>query len=164
MVSEQETMASDATYSAVISIDDSSGPYYLHHEDSPGSVLVSQVLHGENYHTWSGSMIMMLTAKNQVSFIDGSIIKPSSTIDSLYCPWIRSNNMVLSWLMNSISKDIAASVIYINTAEEMWLDLKERLSQRNGPHIFQLQKAIFAHSQGNASMSFYYTKLRGLWD
>jgi len=46
----------------------------------------------------------------------------------------------------------------------MWLDLKERLSQRNGPRIFQLQKVISAHSQGNASMSFYYTKLKGLWD
>jgi hypothetical protein len=73
-------------------------------------------------------MIMTLAAKNKVSFIDGSIIKPSSTTDSLYRPWIRSNNMVLSWLLNSISKDIAASVIYINTSEEMWLNLKERFS------------------------------------
>jgi len=164
MVSEQESMASDSTYSAVISIDDASSPYYLHHGDSPGSVLVSQLLHGENYHTWSRSMIMALTAKNKIGFIDGSITKPSSTTDALHRPWIRSNNMVLSWLLNSISKDIAASVIYINTAQEMWLDLKERFSQRNGPRIFQLQKAISAHTQGSESVSLYFTKLKGLWD
>jgi hypothetical protein len=45
---------------------------------------------------------------------------------------------VISWILNSISKDIAESVIYINTAEEMWLDLKDRFSQKNGPRIFQL--------------------------
>jgi hypothetical protein len=159
MVSEQEPMASDASYSVVISIDDSLSSYYLHHEDSPSSVLKSQILLGENYHTWSKSMIMALT----VGFIDGSITKPSST-NALYRPWIRSNNMVLSWLLNSISKDIAASVLYINTSDEMWLDLKERFSQRNGPRIFQLQKAIYAHSQGSESMSLYYTKLKGLLD
>jgi len=51
---------------------------------------------------------------------------PSLSTDALYRRWIRSNNMVLSWLLNSISKDIAASVLYINTSDEMWLDLKER--------------------------------------
>jgi len=53
---------------------------------------------------------------------------PSLSTDALYRRWIRSNNMVLSWLLNSISKDIAASVLYINTSDEMWLDLKERFS------------------------------------
>ncbi len=89
---------------------------------------------------------------------------PSLSTDALYRRWIRSNNTVLSWLLNSISKDIAASVLYINTSDEMWLDLKERFSQRNGPRIFQLQKAIYAHSQGSESMSLYYTKLKGLLD
>lgn len=157
-------MASDSTYSAVIFIDDASSPYYCHHGDSPNSVLVSQLLHGKNYHTWSRSMIMALTAKNKIGFIDGSITKPSSTTDALHCPWIRSNNMVLSWLLNSISKDMAASVIYINTAQEMWLDLKECFSQKNGPWIFQLQKAISAQTQGSESVSLYFTKLKGLWD
>jgi hypothetical protein len=65
---------------------------------------------------------------------------------------------------HSISKDITVSVIYINTIEEMWQDLKERFSHRNGPRISQLQKTISANSQGNVSMSFYNTKLKGLWD
>jgi hypothetical protein len=50
--------------------------YYLHHGDSPGSVLVSQILLSENYHTWSRLMIIALTAKNKIGFIDGSITKP----------------------------------------------------------------------------------------
>jgi len=49
--------------------------------------------------------------------------------------------------LNSVSKDIAASVIYINSTDDMWNDLKDHFSQKNGPRIFQLQKAISSHSQ-----------------
>ncbi|XP_062149799.1 uncharacterized protein LOC133858355 [Alnus glutinosa] len=143
---------------------DSSSPYYLHHGDSPGSVLVSQLLQGDNYHTWSRSMIMALTAKNKLKFVDGSLKKPSTELEDEFHAWNRSTNMVLSWILNSVSKDIATSVIYINSAEEMWTDLKDRFSQKNGPRIFQLQKAISSHSQQNVFVSEYYTRLKGLWD
>ncbi len=103
-------------------------PYYLHHANSLGSVLVSALLDGDNYRTWSRSMIMALTAKNKLGFVDGSIVKPAPAA-STYLPWIRCNTMVLSWILNSFSKDIAASVIYLNTAHEIWLNLKERFSQ-----------------------------------
>jgi hypothetical protein len=71
--------------------------------------------------------------------------------------------MLLSWIINSVSKEIAASIIYIDTAEEMWNDLKDRFSQRNGPRIFQLQQAISALTQENLSVSCYFTNLKGLW-
>jgi hypothetical protein len=116
MVSEQPSMAS-GSFSFAFS--DSSSPYYLHHGDSPGSILVSQVLQGDNYHTWSRSMIMALTAKNKLKFIDGSLKKPSTELEDEFHAWNRSNNMVLSWILNSVSKGITTSVIYINLAEDM---------------------------------------------
>jgi len=82
-------------------------------------------------------MIIALTAKNKLGYVDGSIVK-LAPIASTYLPWIRCNTMVLSWILNSISKDIAASVIYLNTAQEIWLNLKERFSQKNGPRIYQI--------------------------
>jgi hypothetical protein len=62
--------------SSSFTIDDSS-PYHLHHGNSPGTVLVSQLLDGDNYHTWSRSMVMALTAKNKLSFLNDSLSKPS---------------------------------------------------------------------------------------
>ena len=52
------------------SVDQLDDPYFLHHGDSPGSVLVTQSLIGENYNTWNRSMIMALTTKNKLGFID----------------------------------------------------------------------------------------------
>jgi hypothetical protein len=50
--------------------------------------------------------------------------------------------MVLSWIMNSVTKEITSSIFYIINAEFMWKDLKERFSQGNGACIFELKKAI----------------------
>lgn len=36
--------------------------------------------------------------------------------------------MVISWILNSISNEISAVVLYITTACEIWNDLKERFS------------------------------------
>lgn len=38
------------------SSDNLSDPYYLHDGDSPGAILVSQAVLGDNYHSWSRSM------------------------------------------------------------------------------------------------------------
>ncbi|GLT70744.1 hypothetical protein SLA2020_428040 [Shorea laevis] len=108
-------------------------------------------------------MSMALSTKNKLGFIDGSLPKPNES-DAEFLAWNRCNNMVLSWILNSVSQEISSSIIYIDSAEEMWNDIKERFSQQNGPRIFQLQKSISALSQDNHSVSSYFTSLKGLWD
>lgn len=93
-----------SSISSIILIGDASHPLYLHHGDSPESLLVSQPLNGENYNSWSQSMIMALTAKNKFGFVDGSLVKLLSPDDPSIPAWIQCNNMVLSWIMNSVSK------------------------------------------------------------
>ena len=56
---------------------DPSSPLFLHNGDNPRIILVLQLLIGENYGTWSCSMLVALSAKNKLCFIDGSLPKPS---------------------------------------------------------------------------------------
>lgn len=72
--------------------------------------------------------------------------------------------MVISWLLNTFSKEIAESVLYSKIAREIWLELEERFGQSNGPHHYHLQKEISQTSQGNLDIAGYYTKLKRLWD
>jgi hypothetical protein len=109
-------------------------------------------------------MIVSLTAKNKLAFIDGSLPKPSHSDDPMFHAWTRCNNMIIAWILNSISKEIASSVIYITTCAAMWQDLKDRFSQGNGPRIFQLQKILTTLSQENSSVSEYFTKIKSIWD
>lgn len=128
-----------------------SNPYFLSTEDNLGITLVSQPLYGDNYPTWSRSMLMALNAKNKVGFVTGAIAKPSTSDPNFAC-WTRCNDMVISWILNSISKELASNIIYIESAQDIWSDLKERFSHGNGPRVFQLQRAISTISQEQLSV------------
>lgn len=117
-------------------MDDNSSPFFISTADSPGLTLVSNVLLGENnYNTWRRSMIIALEARNKLSFVDGSILVPLEA-DPIYPLWSRNNKIVVSWILNSISKELVASVIYSSTAATIWQDLHNRFNQQNGPRIF----------------------------
>lgn len=53
-----------------------------------------------------------------------------------------------------MTKDLLSSVIYLNTAYEVWTDLKNRLSQGNGPRVFELQRMV----------RNLHTKFKIVWD
>ena len=62
-------------------MEDLSNPFFLHNGDHLGLILVSHPFYGPNYNTWSRAMLMALTTKNKIGFIDGSI--PQLEIDDL---------------------------------------------------------------------------------
>jgi len=53
-----------------------SNPYFTHHSDHPGLVLISKPLNGDNYSTWKRAMTLALNSKNKLSFVNGSIKVP----------------------------------------------------------------------------------------
>ncbi|XP_055803417.1 uncharacterized protein LOC129872456 [Solanum dulcamara] len=81
-----------------------------------------------------------------------------------YGGWRRCNDMVLSWLLNSLSKEISDSVIYSKTAKALWTDLEERFGQSNGAKLYHLQKELSDLVQGSNDIATYFTKLKKLWD
>ena len=70
-------------------------------------------------------MAMALIVKNKIGFVDGTIPRATQT-DLLFNAWNRCNSMVTSWIINSVSKDIVDSLMYIATTVEIWIDLRDR--------------------------------------
>lgn len=56
--------------------ENSSTPLFLNNGNNPGTMLVTQLLTGGNYNSWNRSMIVSLTAKNKMAFINSSLPKP----------------------------------------------------------------------------------------
>ncbi|XP_019267590.1 PREDICTED: uncharacterized protein LOC109244885 [Nicotiana attenuata] len=153
----------DTQHDAVMSITDPTHPLYLHPSDSPGLLLVNSTFDGKGYGGWRRRFLIALSAKNKVGFIDGTILQPKISSDS-FKPWCRYNDMVIYWVLNTLSKEIAESVLYSKTAKEIWEELEERYGQSNGPQLHHLQKEISQTMQGNMDIRTYYTKLKRLWD
>lgn len=104
-------------------------------------------------------MVIALFVKNKLGFINGTIPIPENNQELLNV-WIRKNNIVTSWILNSLSKEISASVLYSEFVSEIWTNLKKRYQQSNGPRIFQLKRELMNHVQGDSSVSTYFTKLK----
>ncbi|XP_075475432.1 uncharacterized protein LOC142506154 [Primulina tabacum] len=122
---------------AQASVEDSSSSFYLNNADHP--------------------------AKNKLGFVDGSFSRPPID-DLLYGSWLRCNSMVISWILNSVNREIADSLLYLSTAQEIWSDLRDRFQQSNAPRIFQIKKLLNGLQQGSMEISTYYTRMRTLWD
>ena len=72
--------------------------------------------------------------------------------------------MVRTWLTNSKSPKLQASIVYEDTTFKIWTELRDRFSQKNDPRIFNLQKQIAKLHQGEVSITDVFTQLKLLWD
>ncbi|XP_019248832.1 PREDICTED: uncharacterized protein LOC109228111 [Nicotiana attenuata] len=142
---------------------DSNHPLHLHSSDTPGMPLVSSPFDGRGFPGWKRSVLIAISAKNKLEFINGSCVEPKLD-DKDYPLWSRCNDMVTSWLLNSLTKEIGDSVIYSRTAKDLWSSLEHRFGQSSGAKLYHLQKEISKIIQGNSSISAYFTTLKRLWD
>jgi hypothetical protein len=139
-------------------------PFRLDTGNNPAIILVTDLLTSDNYATWSRAMRRALRAKNKLAFIIGTISQPTDQEDPLFDLFERCNDMMVSWLQNSISNSIRSGIAFVDSARDVWLDLQDRFSHRNGPRIYQLRKSLANLSQETDPVSVYYGKLKTFWD
>lgn len=66
--------------------------------------------------------------------------------------------------MNTVSKEIFGGIVYSTDASAVCTDLKEQFDKVNGSRIFSIHRDISRLTQGNSTISTYYSKLKLLCD
>lgn len=135
--------------------------YFLHFSDGTSLVLVFDPLTESNYTTWSQAMLLGLTFKNKVGFIDRTLLCPTG---DLWNSWIICNSVVTVWIFNSLSKEISANINFSDYAREIWLDLEQCYQRKNRPQVFQLRRDISNLTQEQNPVTTYFAKLKTLWN
>lgn len=102
---------------------DSCHPYFLSSSYGLGMILINGTFDGGCYGIWRKGVLVSLLSKNKLGFINGSCPCPAPN-SHFFDQWRRCNDMVIAWLLNSLSRDIAESVIYFQTAKELWTELE----------------------------------------
>ncbi|XP_074313582.1 uncharacterized protein LOC141648764 [Silene latifolia] len=95
--------------------------------------------------------------------INGSFVRPSQG-ETKKRQWDRCNDMVISWILSSVSEEISASLLYTQTAIGIWDELVQRFEQFNGAKLYEVEDMLNQTSQGSNSISAYFTKLKRLWE
>ena len=78
--------------------------------------------------------------------------------------WQRCDDMVTSWILNSLIKEVSDSVEYVNNSAELWKELEDRYDQTNGAKLYQMQKEINDLTQGVLDITVYYIRMKKLWE
>uniref|UniRef100_M1AGH8 Retrotransposon Copia-like N-terminal domain-containing protein n=1 Tax=Solanum tuberosum TaxID=4113 RepID=M1AGH8_SOLTU len=106
-------------------------PFYLHPSENASSSLLPAVFDGTGYRSWRRAVLRALSVKSKTGFINGKVVRPDPT-DPSFQQWERCDDMVTSWILNSLSPDLRDSLQYVNNAQELWVELEERYDQTNG--------------------------------
>lgn len=117
-------MPNSSTNELITSSIDVASPFFIRSSDTLHYVLVSNVFTGVGFNSWKRSMVISLFAKNKIIFVDGTIIPPLSN-SSTYPYWFCTNSMVISWLLNYVSKTIVDSLLFHTTAKEISQELHQ---------------------------------------
>lgn len=116
-------------------------PYDLNSNDNPGNIITQVQLQGENYEEWARAIRTSLRARRKWGFIEGTIEQPSEGSFEME-DWWMMQSMLVSWILNTIKPSLRSTVSYMENAQDLWKDIKERFSVINGPRIQQLKSDL----------------------
>ncbi|XP_074336093.1 uncharacterized protein LOC141673262 [Apium graveolens] len=72
--------------------------------------------------------------------------------------------MAISWIHNNISDSIKKSILFVNSAADVWKLLEQRFQLTNGSRKYKLSKDLFNVKQNGSTLVEYYTSLSSIWE
>ncbi|XP_057247552.1 uncharacterized protein LOC104884395 [Beta vulgaris subsp. vulgaris] len=101
--------------------------------------------------------------KEKLGFVTGDTVKElQDEVKSEL--WEICNNMVVAWIHNNVSPAIKKSILYVNSAKDIWKQLETRFALTNGSRKYKLNKDLYETKQNNLTVNEYYTALSVIWE
>ncbi|KAL8118242.1 hypothetical protein AgCh_015962, partial [Apium graveolens] len=125
--------------------------------------ITSHKLNDHNYLQWSQSMMMFISGRGKDEYLTGDIQKPDSK-DAEYRTWRAENNLVMAWLISSVTTEIGENFLLYTTAKDIWEAAKETFSSsKNTSELFQVESTLQDLRQGENTVTIYFTTLTRYW-
>ncbi|XP_021602565.1 uncharacterized protein LOC110607721 [Manihot esculenta] len=107
------------------------------------------------------SITFKLTKANE-EFLQYAKLRQSK--NASYEKWLKVDRIVTSWILHSISKELAKAFLYATFEKELRKEINERFGEANDSLLYQLRKEISSFTQSNISFTIYFTKFKKLGD
>ena len=132
-------------------------------ESSLGIPVTSHKLTDHNYLQWSQSVMMFVCGRGREDHLTGAASQPSSD-DPKFKTWRAENNLVMSWLISSMTTEIGENFLLYSTAKEIWDAARDTFSSKeNTSELFQIESILHDLKQGESSVTTYFTTLTRHW-
>ena len=83
-----------------------------------------------NYFSWSRRWMLILRTKSMEGYVLGKVNEPGDKIGQEWKKWNATDSLVLTWLLNSLTPAVAASVEALSKSMEVWDALSKMYSGR----------------------------------
>lgn len=138
-------------------------PLYLHPSDGNNFMTIEKLQGSSNYRSWKRSMEIALSSKRKLGFVKGTLTKDVTDVVKSEA-WDTCNNMIISWILGSVSESIKKSIMFVNSAYHIWNHLEQRFALTNGSRKYKLNKELYETKQSGRPVSEFYTQMRALWE
>ena len=81
------------------------------------------------------------------------------TDDKEKSKWKANNAKIITWILNSVEKEIALSLRSFRTANVIWAHLKKVYSQTNQARQFEIEYTIAKLNQDDRDIRTFYSEL-----
>ncbi|XP_020264107.1 uncharacterized protein LOC109840022 [Asparagus officinalis] len=127
-----------------------------------------------NYLLWKTQFLPLLRSFDLLGLVEGtdrcpspSIVTSESGLSSLtpaYTAWVRKDQLLLSWIIASLSEEVLPQVVGLATSHEVWQALHQAFGSPSHTRILQLHTQLQNLQKGDSSVSSYLSKAKYLAD
>jgi hypothetical protein len=111
-------------------------------QSNPNQHLGSVLLNELNYLSWSRAVTIALGGRSKLGYVNGHI-KASDPFSQNYKAWQCKDQLVMSWLLNSMENNIAGIFSYSESSMDLWEAVKEMYgNQNNAARVFQIKRDL----------------------
>ncbi|KAL4560354.1 hypothetical protein LXL04_032504 [Taraxacum kok-saghyz] len=120
-------------------------------------------LNGQNYNLWSHSVSIFIGGKGKEEYLSDDLVQPEEKSPE-FKRWKAENNMVMSWLLNTMIPKIGEQFMFYKTASEIWEAARDTFSnQENTSALFEIKGILHNLRQGDLTVTSYFTSLNRYW-
>jgi hypothetical protein len=130
-------------------------------------------LKGPNYLRWVAQFQPILRGNDLLGLIEGTdLCSPqflsgegnSQTLNLAYTAWQKKDQLLLSWIICSLSPSLVSSVYGLDTSHQAWTSLAARYASESKSWVSHLKRQLQSLQQGNKTCTEYLKLAKELAD
>ncbi|KAA8528735.1 hypothetical protein F0562_036090 [Nyssa sinensis] len=128
-----------------------------------------------NYPLWLAQIVPILKSKNLMGFVTGTNPCPpefkrntdgtvTTEVDPRYDTWHQQDQMILSWINNSLYPTVLSTVARFTSSQATWSSLEKRYASQSKNRILQLRHDLLTVKGDELSISDFVDKINQIAD
>ena len=107
--------------------------------------------------------MLFICGKGKDDYLTRDTTKPGDA-ELGFQAWKSENNMVMSWLINSMTNEIGENFLLYDSAQEIWVASREAYSNiKNTSELLEIESILNDLKQGNSHVTKYFNSLNKYW-